>query len=62
MLSTILLSSLGINYLLDLNRNKKNDMFYKEVEKKLNEELTKNIRFDMAFELVKANRSNKPGE
>jgi len=44
MLSTILLSSLGINYLLDLNRNKKNDIFYKEIEKKLNEEFTKNIK------------------
>jgi len=43
-LSTVLLSSLGINYLIDLNRNKKNEMFYREVEKKLNEELTKNTK------------------
>jgi hypothetical protein len=40
-LSTVLLSTLGINYLLDLNRNKKNEMFYHEAEKKLNEELQK---------------------
>jgi hypothetical protein len=43
-LSTVLLSSLGINYLLDLNRNKKNEMFYREVEKKLNDELAKNTK------------------
>jgi hypothetical protein len=40
-LSSILLSTLGVNYLLDLNRNKKNDLFYKECEKKLNDELQK---------------------
>ena len=33
-LSTVLLTSLGINYLIDLNRNKKNEMFFREVEKK----------------------------
>lgn len=43
-ISTVLLSSLGINYILDLNRNKKNEMFYKDVEKKLNDELSKNIK------------------
>lgn len=43
-LSSVLLATLGINYLLDLNRNKKNDLFYKECERKLNEELQKNTR------------------
>jgi hypothetical protein len=41
-LSSVLLATFGINYILDLNRNKKNDLFYKEIEKKLNEELVKN--------------------
>jgi hypothetical protein len=43
-LSSVLLTTLGINYLIDLNRNKKNDLFYKECEKKINEELTKNSK------------------
>jgi hypothetical protein len=43
-LSSVLLTSLGINYLLDMHRNKKNDLFYKECERKLNEELAKNAK------------------
>jgi hypothetical protein len=41
-LSSVLLTTLGVNYLIDLNRNKKNDLFYKECERKINEELSKN--------------------
>jgi hypothetical protein len=41
-ISSVLLATLGINYLIDLNRNKKNDLFYKEIEKKINDELKTN--------------------
>jgi hypothetical protein len=41
-ISSVLLATLGINYIIDLNRNKKNDLFYKEIEKKINDELRKN--------------------
>ena len=41
MLSSVILTTLGLNYLLDLNRNKKNDLFYKDTEKKINEEINK---------------------
>jgi hypothetical protein len=40
-ISTVLLTTLGINYLIDLNRNKKSDLFYKDIEKKIKEELSK---------------------
>jgi len=40
-LTTVIISTLGINYLVDLQRNKKNEIFYKESEKKLNDELSK---------------------
>lgn len=39
--TTVIISTLGINYLIDLQRNKKNEIFYKESEKKLNEEMNK---------------------
>jgi hypothetical protein len=40
-ISTVLLSTLGINYLIDLNRNKKSDLFYKDIERRIAEELSK---------------------
>jgi hypothetical protein len=43
-ISTVLLATLGINYLIDLNRNKKSDLFYKEIEKKIKDELSKNAQ------------------
>jgi hypothetical protein len=49
-ISTVLLSTLGINYLIDLNRDKKTDLFYKEIEKKIKEELFKNTQ-DMKIEI-----------
>ncbi len=53
-LTTVIISTLGINYLLDLQRNKKNELFYRESEKKLNEELIKiseNMKKELANEL-----------
>ena len=53
-LSSVLLSTLGLNYLLDLNRNKKNDLFYKECEKRINDDLqklSKDIRSEISTEL-----------
>jgi hypothetical protein len=65
-ISSVLLATLGINYLIDLNRNKKNDLFYKEIEKKINDELkasTDNMNSELKQSLsnyvVKDNLSNE---
>lgn len=61
-LTTVIISTLGINYLLDLQRNKKNEIFYKESEKKLNEELMKiseNMKKDIGNELSNFCKKNE---
>lgn len=37
--SSLIFVSLGVNYLLDLTRNKKNDVFFKNLENKINSEI-----------------------
>jgi hypothetical protein len=55
-ISSVLLATLGINYLIDLNRNKKNELFYKDIEKKINEELK--VSTDNMNNELKQNLSN----
>lgn len=52
--SSLIFATLGINYLLDLTRNKKNEVFYRNVNNKLNQEIsslsnniTKNVYEEM---------------
>jgi hypothetical protein len=44
LISSVLLATLGINYVLDLNRNRKNNLFFKECEKKFAEQLENNAK------------------
>lgn len=44
LLSTVVITTLGVNYLLDLNRNKKNETFYNEVQGRLDEQAERNSK------------------